>query len=311
MTIQNSRNGRLAVIRRRMKKHWQLYLIVALPMVFILLFSYGPMYGIQIAFKDFNPIDGIWNSRWVGLEHFQDFIGSHQFVRLLTNTLGITLYTLIAGFPIPIILAISLNECGNAVFKKTVQMVTYAPHFISVVVMAGIVLMFLSPHTGVVNQFLQLFGLERIDFMAKPQYFKSIYVWSGIWQNMGYNSIIYLSALSGVDPSLHEAAMVDGTSRLKRIWHVDIPGILPTIIILLIMNTGNIMSLGYEKILLMQNSANMVASDVISTYVYRVGLQDAQYSLSAAVGLFNAVINCAVLVIVNAIARRVSEISLW
>lgn len=305
------KTSRLHTIGKKMKKHWQLYFVVAVPLAFILLFSYGPMYGIQIAFKDFNPVDGIWGSRWVGLEHFKNFLSSYQFMRLLTNTLGITIYNLIAGFPIPIILAISLNECGNLPFKKTVQMVSYAPHFISVVVMTGIVLMFLSPHTGVVNQFIQALGFERIDFMAKPQFFKSIYVWSGIWQNMGYSSIIYLSALSGIDMSLHEAAMVDGASKLKRIWHIDLPGIMPTIVILLIMNTGNIMSLGYEKILLMQNSANMVASDVISTYVYRIGLVDAQYSLSAAVGLFNSVINCIVLIIVNSIARRVSEISLW
>ncbi len=298
-------------IWRKIKRHWQLYFVVVIPVILLLIFSYGPMYGLQIAFKDFSASLGIWESEWVGLKHFETFLTSHQFPRLIKNTLGISLYTLAAGFPIPIILAISLNECQDRLYKKTVQMFTYAPHFISTVVMAGIILMFLAPRSGLLNQFITLFGGTATDFMAEPAYFKSIYVWSGIWQNMGYSSIIYLSALSGIDPALHEAALVDGATKLKRIWHIDLPGIMPTITILLIMETGRIMSVGYEKIYLLQNSINMSASDVISTYVYRLGIEQAQYSFSTAVGLFNSVINCILLVAVNSFARRFGETSLW
>ncbi|MDO5417394.1 MAG: ABC transporter permease subunit [Lachnospiraceae bacterium] len=295
----------------KLKKNWQLYVIIALPVLLIFIFSYGPMYGLQIAFKDFVPTKGFSGSQWVGLKHFKAFITSYQFGRLIKNTLMISLYSLIANFPAAIILAVAVNECRCGWYKKTVQMITYAPHFISTVVMAGIVLMVLSPYSGIINNIIQAFGGERIDFMAKPEYFKNIYVWSGVWQTMGFNSIIYISALAGIDPTLHEAAVVDGASRWQRILHVDLPGIAPTIIIMLIMNCGKIMTVGYEKILLLQNSVNMSASDVISTYVYRVGLENAQYSFSTAVGLFNAVINCILLITVNQIAKRVSETSLW
>ena len=269
------------------------------------------MYGLQIAFKDYIPSYGIEGSKWVGFKHFINFINSHQFSRLIGNTITISLYSLIAGFPIPIILALALNECTSTKFKKAVQMITYAPHFISTVVMVGIILLILSPSSGIINQFIQLFGGKPIDFMAKPEWFKSIYVWSGVWQGMGYSSIIYIAALAGIDPTLHEAAIVDGASRWQRIWHVNIPGILPTVTILLIMNFGSIMSVGYEKILLMQNSLNMAKSDVISTFVYRMGLESAQYSFSAAVGLFNAVINFILLAIVNMVAKKLGETSLW
>lgn len=298
-------------VLRKIKKNWQLYVIIAIPVIILLIFSYGPMYGLQIAFKDFVPTRGFSGSKWVGLKYFKAFVTSYQFERLIKNTLLISLYSLIANFPAAIILAVAVNECRSKWYKKMVQMVTYAPHFISTVVMAGIVLMVLSPYSGIVNNIIQAFGGERIDFMAKPEYFKHIYVWSGVWQTMGFNSIIYISALAGIDPTLHEAAVVDGASRWQRIWNVDLPGIAPTIIIMLIMNCGRIMTVGYEKILLLQNSVNMSSSDVISTYVYRVGLENAQYSFSTAVGLFNAVINCILLVTVNKIAGRVSETSLW
>nr|WP_307991768.1 ABC transporter permease subunit [uncultured Niameybacter sp.] len=306
-----SRKEKFYKAKKQILRHWQLYLILLIPVVLVAIFSYGPMYGVQIAFKDYIPSYGISGSKWVGLKHFQSFIGSHQFPRLIGNTLMISVYGLIAGFPVPIILALALNECMNAKFKKIVQMVTYAPHFISTVVMVGIVLLILSPTSGILNQFIQLFGGEPIDYMAKPEWFKSIYVWSGVWQGMGYSSIIYIAALAGIDPTLHEAAVVDGATRLQRIWHVNIPGILPTVTILLIMNFGSIMSVGYEKILLMQNKLNMPTSDVISTFVYRVGLVDAQYSFSAAVGLFNALINFGLLMLVNAIAKKLGETSLW
>ena len=216
-----------------------------------------------------------------------------------------------ASFPAPIIFALLLNEVRCTKFKKSVQMVTYAPHFISTVVLVGMLSIFLSPQNGLINQVIGLFGGEPIAFLSKPEYFKTIYVLSGIWQTLGWSSIIYTAALAGIDPQLHEAATVDGASKLKRIWHIDIHGIMPTMIIMLIMNTGSIMNIGFEKVFLMQNDLNLVSSDVISTYVYRSGLIGGEYSFSAAVGLFNSVINCILLVSVNAISRRVSETSLW
>lgn len=305
------RVGHSQLAIKQVKKHWQLYIVMLLPLILIIIFSYGPMAGLQIAFKDFNAVKGIWGSPWVGLKHFKNFITSYQFIRLLLNTLEISIYSLLAGFPIPILLAIMLNECLNSKFKKTVQFITYAPHFISTVVMVSVVLMFLSPRGGMINNITSFFGQERVDFIAKPEYFKSIYVWSGIWQTMGYSSIIYFAALAGIDPALYEAATVDGASKMQRIWHIDIPGILPTILILLIMDCGKLMNVGYEKVLLMQNSLNMSSSDIISTYVYRMGLENAQYSFSAAVGMFNSVINTILLVTVNWISRRCSETSLW
>lgn len=239
------------------------------------------------------------------------FVKTQNFPRLMWNTVTLSLYGLIAGFPIPIILAISLNECRNVKMKKTVQMITYAPHFISVVIIVSILSLMLAPKTGIVNNLIEALGGERIDFFSKPEYFKSLYVWSGVWQGMGFSSVIYMAALSGVSPALHEAAILDGASKLQRIFHVDLPSISPTIIITLILNVGNIMSVGYEKVLLMQTSLNMSSSDVISTYVYRIGLVNAQHSLSTAVGLFNSIINIALLVTVNFIARKVSETSLW
>ncbi|MCL2834492.1 MAG: ABC transporter permease subunit [Treponema sp.] len=296
---------------QRMARCWQLYLIMLAPMVVIFIFSYGPMFGVQIAFKEFRANAGIWGSPWVGFTHFINFFKSYQFKRLVTNTLGISVYGLFAGFPIPIILAILINETLNPGIKKGVQLITFAPHFISTVVMTNMVLMFISVYGGLVNNIIVSFGGARVDFIGKPEYFKSIYVWSGIWQNMGYNSIIYIAALSAIDPALYEAATIDGASKFQRILHIDLPGIAPTIIILLILNSGQIMNVGYEKILLMQNNLNMPASDVISTYVYRMGLENTQYSFSAAVGLFNSVINALLLVLVNQIARRIGETSLW
>ena len=269
------------------------------------------MYGIQIAFRDYIATKGISGSTWVGTKYFASFFKTRQFPRLLGNTIGISLYSLLASFPIPILLAISLNECGSLRFKKSAQMITYAPHFISTVVIVSIMTLMFSMKTGIVNNAIVALGGKRINFMGEARFFKSMYVWSGVWQSMGFNSILYLSALAGVDPALHEAATIDGASRVKRIWHIDIPCILPTIVITLILNTGSIMSIGYEKILLMQNNLNMSTSDVISTYVYRIGLVNAQYSLSTAVNLFNSVVNLIIITTVNAIAKRVGDTSLW
>lgn len=304
---------RKGTLYRQIMRHWQLYVIFSVPLTIILLFSYKPMYGILIAFKNFVATKGIIGSDWADpwYKYFQMFLVTKNFPRLMWNTVSISVYGLIAGFPIPIILAISLNECRNLKIKKSVQMITYAPHFISVVIIVSILSLVMAPKTGLLNNAIAALGGNRIDFFARPEYFKSIYVWSGVWQGMGFSSVIYMAALAGVDPGLHEAATVDGASRLQRIMHVDIPGIAPTIIITLILHMGSIMSVGYEKILLMQNSLNMSASDVISTYVYKIGLENAQYSLSTAVGLFNSLINIVLLLSVNRIARKVSETSLW
>lgn len=279
--------------------------------VYFVVFQYFPMYGVQIAFKDFIATKGIWGSSWVGFKHFERFFESFYFWRLIKNTLGIGLYELAVGFPVPIVLALMINEIRSKFFKRFVQTVTYAPHFLSTVVIVGLILIFLSPATGMINQLLGLFGIGPISFMTEPGWFKSIYVLSGVWQHMGWSSIIYLAALTGIDPQLHEAARVDGASRLQRIWHINLPGIMPTIVILLILNVGSVLGVGFEKVFLMQNSLNMSASDVISTHVYRSGILGAQYSFSAAVGLFNAVVNFIMLIVVNRIARKVSETSLW
>lgn len=295
----------------KMLFHWQYYLLILPPLAVLIIFSYGPMYGVQIAFKDYVIRQGIWGSKWIGLTHFENFLTTYNFVRLIKNTAGLSSYSLAAGFPIPIILAIMLNECANVPFKRTVQMLTYAPHFISTVIVVSMLMLFISPRSGMINNFIVLLGGQEKDYIGMPAYFKSLYVWSGVWQSMGFNSIIYLAALSGLDPQLHEAAIMDGASKIKRIWHIDLPGISPTIIILLILSSGNIMSVGFEKVYLMQNTLNMSVSDVIATYVYRIGLQNAQYSFSSAVGLFDSVVNAILLIIVNTISRRFSETSLW
>ncbi len=302
---------RTKVALRRIKRHWQLYLVLLLPLLYITVFRYWPMYGVQIAFRDFTPVEGISGSPWVGLTHFERFFNSYQFWNLLRNTVGISFYSLLASFPLPIILAIAINEARRYYFKKTVQMVTYAPHFISTVVMVGIILQFLDPRLGVIARIISALGGTPQNYMGQAGLFQSIYVWSGVWQGMGYASIIYIAALSSIDPQLEEAAVIDGASRVQKIWYIDLPSIAPTAVILLILNVGQVMNVGFEKIYLMQNPLNLTTSEVISTYVYKVGLLGAQYSFAAAVGLFNSVIDLILLVTVNLIARQVSETSLW
>ncbi len=296
-----------------LKKCWQLYVLFLLPLIYVIIFKYIPMYGAQIAFKDYKFNVGIMGSPWAGFKHFERFFKSREFWNLMKNTIGISIYNLVAGFPFPIFLAILLNYARTEGFKKTVQMVTYAPYFISTVVMVSIVLQFLSPRVGIINILRELIGLERINFMGVPEYFKSIYVWSGIWQGTGYGAIVYLAALAGVDPSLHEAAIVDGANKMQRIRHIDIPGILPTAVILLILNTGQILNTGFEKILLMQNPMNMRTSEVIDTFVYQVGLaaQTVNYSYPTAVGLFKSVVSLLLIAIVNNISKRLGGSSLW
>lgn len=294
-------------IWKRIFKCWQLYVLLLPTLIYFVVFCYGPMYGVQLAFKEYNAMAGITGSPWVGFDHFARFFQSYQFKQLLGNTLTISLYQLAVSFPIPIILALALNQVKNARFKKLVQTVTYAPHFISIVVLVGMLNIFFSTRGGLVNEVIQFFGGEAKLFLGQEQYFQHMYVWSGVWQNMGWSAIIYLAALSGVSPELHEAAVVDGANKIKRIWHIDIPAILPTIIILLILNCGQIMSIGFEKAFLMQNSLNIGTSEIIPTYVYKMGLLNAQYGFSTAVGLFNSVINCTLLFIVNKISKKAGQ----
>ncbi|WP_169083929.1 ABC transporter permease [Paenibacillus sp. PL91] len=298
---------------KKMHRVWQLYVLIALPLLYIIVFKYIPMYGAQIAFKDFVVSKGIWGSEWVGLKHFDRFVHSYEFGKVMKNTLLLNFYNLIAGFPFPLMLALSLNYVRHRWFKKSVQMVTYAPHFISTVVMVGMMFELLDPRNGLINNILQAFGFDAINFMGNPDYFKSIYVWSGVWQSAGFNCIIFLAALSSIDPSLHEAAVVDGASQRQRVWHIDLPGILPVAIILLILNMGNMLDVGYEKVLLMQNPLNLRTSEVIDTYVYKVGLvsQAMNYSYSAAIGLFKSVIGFLLIITVNQIARKTNQASLW
>lgn len=296
---------------KKIKNSRQLYLFVLPAFLFFLIFAYQPMYGVIIAFKDYVPSLGIWDSPWVGMKHFQRFFDSYYFWDLLKNTLGISVYSLIVGFPLPIILALALNEMKDGLGKKFAQTVTYAPNFISVVVIGGMLIAFLSPSTGIINHLLEFFGLQRIPFMTDPKWFKTIYVLSGVWQGTGWGSVIYLAALSGVDTQLHEAATIDGASRLQRVWYINLPTIVPTMVILLIMNVGSLMNMGYEKILLLQNPLNMESSNVIATFVYKQGLLDAQYSYAAAVGLFNSLINAVLLLTVNKITQKLSDNSLW
>ncbi len=302
---KNARNWKLV------KKHWQLYFLVLIPLAFLITFKYVPMFGSVIAFKDYNVIKGIWGSDWVGLKHFTQFFHLPIFWNIIKNTLGISLYGLVVGFPAPIILALALNEVRQGLFKRSVQMVTYAPYFISTVIMVSIIIVALSPNTGIVNSILGLFGVEQRNFMGEPGLFKTIYVLSDVWQQTGYGAIIYLAALAGVNPELYEAAKIDGASRWQKILNIDIPSILPVTVIMLILNVGNMMAIGFEKIYLMQNPLNVPTSEVISTYVYKVGLIESNFSFSAAVGLFNSIINLILLVFVNFLAKRISNNSLW
>lgn len=291
-------------------RYWQFYVFMLPAVLYFLVFQYIPMYGAIIAFKDYKIGLGIWGSPFVGWEHFERFFHSYVFERLLWNTLEINFYQLLL-FPVSVIVALAFHEITSRRFRNWVQTITYAPHFISVVVMVGMMVAFLNPVTGIINKVVIAIGLEPIPFLSDPAWFKSVFVLSGEWQNLGWGAIIYLAALAAINPQLHEAAKVDGATRLQRIWHVNLPGILPTIIILMILNFGNFMAVGFEKIYLLQNPLNMSSSDVIQTYVYRSGLIQGQYGYSAAIGLFNSVINCFLLVLFNRIARKTTETSLW
>ena len=298
-------------VQKVLKRDWQLLVLCALPVLYFIVFHYIPMYGVQIAFKDFKATDGIWGSAWVGFKHFKRFFASSQFVSLIKNTLGLSLLQILLGFPVPIILAIMLNQVKNQRFRKFAQSILYCPHFISIVVLAGMLYIFLSPRNGIVNTIIKMLGGEAIFFLGEAKYFKLTFVISGIWQNAGWSAIIYTAALAGISPDLYEAAQVDGANKWQRIRHIDIPGIMPTIVMMLIMEIGKVMSLGFQKAYLLQNAQNLSASEIISTYIYKVGMLDAQYSYSAAVNLFNNVINIILLVTFNKLAKKLTDNSLW
>ena len=293
------------------KREKYLWLLVLPGILWYIVFAYVPMFGLIIAFQDFSPFRGIADSPWAGFMWFEQFFGSQFFWRLLRNTLLLNLYNVIFSFPIPITLALLLNEIRHSWYKKIAQTISYLPHFVSTVVIVGMMANFLSPVGGIINLIIESLGGKEMNFMIKPEWFRPLYIISGIWQEAGWGSIIYLAALSGIDTQLYEAAIVDGANKWKQLWHISIPGILPTIIIMLIMNLGHILSIGYEKIILMYNPATYETADVINTYVYRRGIVSGEYSFGTAVGLFQSVINFLFVIAANRISRNVTEISLW
>lgn len=299
--------GKLMLKIRRNRDY---YLMLLPALVYVALFCYAPMYGLQIAFKNYKMSLGVAGSPWVGFSNFIDFFNSYYFTTLIKNTLVLSLYGLIVGFPIPIVIALLLNELTGK-FKKVTQTILYAPHFISLVVLVSTLSSMLSPSQGVVNTILEMLGFERNYFMANPDYFPHLYVWSGVWQGMGWSAIIYLAALSGIDPALYEAADIDGATRMQKIIHINIPALMPTIIIMLILRVGEIASVGYEKVYLMQNEMNISTAEVISTYVYKRGLINSNYSFAAAVDLFNNVINVTLVLIANKVSKMLSDTSLF
>lgn len=306
-----SGDGNRSIVKH-FRRYGALYIMLILPMTVLILFHYVPMYGVQIAFRNYRITRGIADSPWVGFKYFIKFFRYHNFWQIIRNTLVVNLYSLLT-FPLSLVLALLLAHVPFRRFAKIVQNVSYVPHFISMVVLCSMVVQFTNARTGMINSFLGLFGVPPVNYMAKKEYYYSIYVWSGVWQDLGYSSIIYIAALAGISPELHEAAIMDGASIVKRIWHIDVPGVMPTFCILLIMRCGSLMNVGFEKALLLQNSLNMSVSEVISTYSYNIGLNSAtpQYSYASAIGLFTSVINLIMLCLVNSVVKRVSDSSLW
>lgn len=300
-------------IWRRIARNWGLYLLLLPALTLLICFTYKPMYGVLIAFKEYKPVKGILGSAWADpwYKYFKKFFDSFQFKTTIRNTLVITLYSMLVMFPLPIILALGINQLKNRTYRKIFQTVTYMPHFISTVVMVGLLTLLLSPGSGLLGAVCGMLGIEAPNFLGQPSAFKHLYVWSDVWQHVGWDSIIYIAALSSVDPSLYEAATVDGATNLQKIKYVDIPMLVPTAVIMLIMRFGSLMSLGFEKVYLMQNDLNLTASEVISTYVYKIGIINVQYSYSAAINLFSTVINFILLILVNQISKKVSDNSLW
>ena len=297
-------------------RHWQLYLFLLVPVLYILIFSYVPMAGLQIAFKKYNAQTGIWGSPWIGFKNFETFFKSYQFVRVLKNTFVLSFYSIFVGFPIPIIFALLLNTLNSNRIKKTIQTITYMPHFISTVVIVGMLVQIFNTRIGLYSVIYGFFNNsgQSVDLLSSASAFPHMYVWSGIWQTFGWNSIVYTAALASVSMELHEAAEIDGASRFQRIIYIDLPSIMPTATIMLIMRMGHVMSIGFEKVYLMQNSLNLRASEVISTYVYKVGLSaegKMNFSYSTSIGLFNSIINLILICSVNFLAKKMSDTSLW
>ena len=299
--------------KREFSRNGELYLMMLLPLTYLIIFRYVPIYGVQIAFKKFVASKGITRSPWVGLAHFEKFFTSYKFRELLANTLLISIYHIAVSFPVPIILALSLNYCLGRQMKKTVQMVTYAPHFISIVVLSGILLQLLSPRYGLVNKLIDLLGGKQVNFIGVPSYFPSIVVWSTAWQTTGWSSIIYLAALSNIDPQLHESAIVDGANKLQRIWHIDIAGITPVMLIVFLIKLGKIMTVDFQRVFLLQNPMNASRSEIIQTYVYKVGIasQIPMFDYAAAIGLFLTLVNFIMVASANTISRRIKGSGLW
>ncbi|MBE5966594.1 MAG: sugar ABC transporter permease [Lachnospiraceae bacterium] len=312
MKAPKQQKGNTKNLWLRIRRNWGLYLLLLPAVILLICFTYRPMYGVLIAFKEYRPADGIWGSAWSTpwYKHFKKFFDSYQFVNTIKNTLTITLYSLLV-FPIPIILALCINQMKSGRFKKIFQTVTYMPHFISTVVMVGLITLLLSPGSGVFGAICNVLGLEAPNLMGKAGAFKHLYVWSDVWQHAGWDSIIYIAALSGIDPSLYEAATVDGATKMQKIKYIDIPMLIPTAVIMLILRMGGLLGLGFEKVYLMQNDLNLVSSEVISTYVYKIGVINTQYSYSAAINLFSTIVNFILLLSVNKISKRISENSLW
>ncbi len=312
--VSKPRSGWSARLRKGLKvrgRAWQLYLMLIPAVVYILVCAYKPMGGIVIAFKNYNMRLGIWASEWTGLDNFLRLFRSYWFPVILKNTLSISLLSLVLGFPFPILLALMFNEVEHKGLQQTLQTVGYAPHFISTAVICGMLTLFLSPTNGIVNIIIQKLGGESVFFLQDPAAFKWIYVVSGIWQSVGWSSIIYFAALSGVDKSLHEAAEIDGANRIQKIIHINLPVLVPTIVVLLILQCGQLLSLGYEKVYLLQTKPNLSGSEVISTYVYKVGLEQMDFAFSTATGIFNSVVNSAILIIANTVSSKVSKSALW
>ena len=295
---------------KQVKKNKMVYLMVLPVIIYYILFHYKPMYGVIIAFQDYRPRQGISGSAWVGLKHFKDFFGGYYFTRLLGNTLKLSFATLLIGFPVPIVLALLINELRSKQFSKLVQTITYMPHFVSMVVLCAMIRQFVSS-SGFITHFFTLFGYDGANMLSKPGLWIPIYVLSNIWQGAGWGSIVYLAALTGINSELYDAARVDGANRWKQTLHVTIPSILPTIIIMLIMRVGQIMGVGYEKTLLLYNDGILDVADIISTYVYRMGMLSREFSFSTAVNLFNSVINFILVILANQISRKTTETSLW
>ncbi|MGV8988728.1 MAG: ABC transporter permease [Cypionkella sp.] len=309
--LRDRKPGRVARIGEHLRQEWQLYLMLLPTIIWLLVFLYKPMYGLQIAFKDYSIFRGVAGSPWAGLEHFYTLFNNDQFLRALRNTIYISGLSLLFGFPMPIILALMFNEVVSQKFKKTSQTIVYLPHFISSVIIAGIVITGFSPSAGIVNTVLGWFGVDPIYFLTKPEWFRPIFVGTTIWQEAGFQSIVYLAAMAGISPTLYESAVVDGASRWQMMWKITLPSILPTIIIMLIIRIGNVLEVSFEMIILLYQPSTYQTADVVNTFIYRQGVQGGQYDLAAAAGLFNAVVAFVLVIGANAISKRFSRTSLW